>query len=71
MAAIGRLFVEIGAKTTLSEDLQKAQDSLKAFGENGSNARLAVRSIAASCRGRSMACHGMPPLSCAGSGVGG
>ena len=37
----------------------------------GSNARLAVRSIAASCRGRSMACHGMPPLSCAGSGVGG
>ena len=31
MPAIGRLFVEIGAKTTLPEDLQKAQASLAAF----------------------------------------
>ena len=33
MAAIGALFVEIGAKTTRTEDLQKAQDLLKTFGE--------------------------------------
>ena len=40
-------------------------DAKKAKKIVGSNARLAVRSIAASCRRRSMACHGMPRLSCA------
>jgi hypothetical protein len=33
VAALGRLFVEMLAKTTLPEDVQKAQDSLRDFWE--------------------------------------
>jgi hypothetical protein len=40
VAAIGRLFVEIGAKTTLTEDLARAQESLKGFGVKATKSGL-------------------------------